>query len=162
MIASLIIILKLMGFISLGSAITSLYIAGALLIIAELAVVSFGLIALNGVIALYAAYAMQHGSDLIFGIPIDWSVLFGIAFVEIAIIVAIIAVYLRIRNQKTTTGKEGMIGQKVTIIEWDKKSGKVSFEGEIWNAISEKDLQLNKDETVTIKEVNKLNLIITA
>ena len=45
MIASLIIALHLLGYITLSSAISSLYIAGSLLIIAELGVVSFGIIA---------------------------------------------------------------------------------------------------------------------
>ncbi len=162
MIASFIIILQLLGFVSLSSAITSLYIAGILLIIAEVAVVSFGLIALNGVIALYAAYAMQSGSDLIFGIPIGWSVLFGIAFVEISIIASVVAVYMWIRKQKTTTGTEGMIGQSAQIIEWNKKSGSVRFEGEIWKAKSDKELELKPNDSVNIDSVNKLNLTITA
>ncbi len=161
MIASFIIILQLLGLISITSAVNSLYIAGILLIISELAVVSFGLIALNGIIALYAAYALQHGSDLIFGAPIGWSVLFGIAFVEIAIIIASTLVYMWLRNKKTNTGIEGMIGQNVTIIKWSKKSGSVNFEGETWKASSAQELELKPDDIAQISEVNHLNLTIT-
>lgn len=161
MIASLIIALHLFGVISVESAVTSLFIAGILLIIAELAVVSFGLVALNGLIALYAAYTLKTGNDAIFGVTVDWPVLFGIAFVEIMIIVIIVAVFTWLRKQKKAVGKEAMIGEKATILEWDGKSGNVRFEGEIWKAQSDEIMELNADEEVTVDGVNKLILKIS-
>ncbi len=68
MIASLLVLLYLTGVISASSAIASLYIAGILLIIAELGIVSFGTLALNGLISIYAAYIIQSGNDIIFGL----------------------------------------------------------------------------------------------
>lgn len=162
MIASLIILLHLSGIIPLGSAITSLYIAGALLLIAEIGIVSFGLLALNGIIALYAGYTLQVGSDLVFGIPIGWQVLFGIAFVEVFIIGVVVAVHMWLRSQKTTTGIEGMIGQKATILDWNGQKGNVRFEGEIWNASSTAEMDLSKDDEVTIHSVGRNQLTITA
>ncbi len=162
MIASLIMVLHLMGFITLQSATTSLYVAGVLLIIAELGVISFGLIAFNGLIALYAGYTLQSGNDLLFGVPVGWPVLFGIAFVEILVIIATICVYILLRKQKNIIGQTAMIGEKATVIEWNDKNGSVRFEGEIWEAKSTSSLNLNPDEEVTIQAINKLKLIITA
>ncbi len=162
MIASLIILLHLSGIVTLGSAITSLYIAGALLLVAEVGIVSFGLLALNGIIALYAGYTLQIGSDLVFGVPIGWEVLFGIAFVEVFIIGVVIAVHLWLRSQKTTTGIEGMIGEKATILDWNGQSGNVRFEGEIWKAHSSAEMDLSKDDKVIIQSVGKNQLTITA
>lgn len=160
MIASLIVLLHLIGFIDANSAITSLYIAGALLLIAELGVVSLGLIALNGLIAFYAAYTLQTGSDVFFGIELGWSVLFGIAFVELAIVGTVVSVHMWLRNKKAITGIESMIGTKATVLEWNGTKGSVRVEGEIWKANSDQDMDLNPDEEVTIEAVNKLNLTI--
>ena len=162
MIASLITALHLLGFISLDSAITSLYVAGILLIIAELGVVSFGLIAFNGIIALYAGYALHTGNDLLFGISVGWPVLFGIAFVEFAIIGAVITVHMWLRKQKTTTGTEAMVGSTAVILDWNGKKGNVRFEGEIWKAKSSQEMDFNPDDEVTVEAVNKLDLTITA
>lgn len=162
MIASLITALHLVGFISLDSAITSLYVAGILLIIAELGVVSFGLIAFNGIIALYAGYALHTGNDLLFGVAVGWPVLFGIAFVECAIIASVITVHMWLRKQRATTGTEAMIGSKATILDWNGKKGNVRFEGEIWKAHSDKEMDFNPDDKVTVHAVNKLDLTIGA
>ncbi len=162
MIASLITAMYLLGFISIDSAITSLYVAGILLIIAELGIVSFGLIAFNGLLALYAGYALHTGNDLLFGITMGWPILFGIAFVEFSIIASVISVHLWLRRQKATTGKEAMIGAKATILKWEGKKGSIRIDGEIWNAKSEKEMDLNPDDEVTIKSIDKLDITITA
>lgn len=161
MIASLIIALHLMGVITIESATTSLYVAGALLIIAEIGIVSFGLLFINGALAIYAGYALHMGRDLIFGIPIGWSVLFGIAFIEISVISIVIIVHLRLKNMKQVTGTESMIGEQATIIDWDGTQGSVRYEGEIWKAKSSTDINLNPDDAVTVSAVNKLDLTIT-
>ena len=162
MIASLITALYLLGFVTAESATTSLYIAGVLLLVAEIGIVSFGMLAFNGVIALYAAFALQRGSDLIFGMPIGWGALFGIACVEVIIIVTVIFVYMWLRRQKTTTGTEAMIGATVKVIDWNDTKGHVRFEGEIWEAESSAAMDINPDDTVTIGAVNKMILTIIA
>lgn len=162
MIASFITALYLMGFITVESATTSLYIAGILLLVAEIGIVSFGMLAFNGIIALYAAFALQRGSDLIFGMPVGWGALFGIACVEIIILATIIFVYMWLRRQKTTTGTEAMIGAQATVIDWDGTKGNVRFEGELWQAQSNAEMDISANETVTIEAVNKMNLTITA
>ena len=162
MIASLIIILHLMGVISLESATTSLYIAGAILIIAEIGVVSFGLLALNGVIAIYSGYALQTGSGIIFGLPVGWSLLFAIAFIELALIITVIFVHMRLRRMKASTGKQGMIGQNAKVIEWNETSGSVNFEGEIWKAKSNAPLDLKEGDEAIVKDVDKLEIIINS
>ena len=65
-----------------------------------------------------AGYSLQRGSDLIFGIPVGWDVLFGIAMVELFMIFAVIAVHLWLRSHKTSTGVESMIGDKAVVKDW--------------------------------------------
>lgn len=160
MIASLIVLLYLTGIISTSSAITSLYIAGIILIVTELGIVSFGTLALNGLIALYAAYTIQSGHDLIFGMSVSWPILFGITLVEISVIATVITVHMRIKKTKAASGTESMIGDTATIIEWNDTKGTVRYDGEIWKAQSETSLELKKDDLVTIQAINKLILKI--
>ncbi len=162
MIASLILLLHFLGIISLESAYTSLYIAGAMLLIAEIGVVSLGLLTINGLLALYAGYTLHMGSNTMFGIDIGWPLLFGIAFAEFLVLGIVIMVYLKIKRTKQSSGTESMIGQKATVISWNAKKGSVRYEGEIWNAISTTEMELNENEDVRIESVNKLNLTITA
>lgn len=160
MIASLIVLLYLAGMISLDSAIISLYVAGILLIIAELGIISFGMIALNGLIALYAAFSLQSGNDMIFGLDTGWPILFGIAFVEAIIIATVVVIHMRIRKQKAASGPEVMIGDKATVIEWSATKGSVRYDGEIWKATSEEELDVKPDDQVAIETVNKLDLTV--
>ncbi len=161
MIASIILFIHYMGLISLESAYTSLFIAGIVLIIAEVGIVSFGLLAVNGLLALYASYSL-YNQDSALAFNAGWPLFFGVVFTEAVIIIAFIIVMKRIRRIKNTTGTENMIGQKASIIDWDSQKGNVRFEGEIWKANSNTELELNENDEVTIESVNKLNLTITA
>lgn len=162
MIASLITALYLLEIIDISSATTSLYVAGVMLLVAEIAIISFGLLAFNGLIALYAAFTLQRGTDYIFGISIGWPTLFGIAFVEFFIIFIVISIHVWLRRQKTTTGIEGMIGAEATVLSWDGKSGTVRVEGEIWKAIADNEMDFEENEQVKVKSVGKMQVTVTA
>ncbi len=159
---TVILALYFMGFVSQETAVTFLYVVGVSLIVAEIGVVSFGLLAFNGLIALFAAYSIQVGQVLLFGIPVDWNIVFGIGFVEFACIVCVIAVHAHLRNLKTATGTEGMIGAKAVVLDWSGKRGQVRFDGEIWKASSTHRLDLSPNDEVTIDAVEKLQVIVRA
>lgn len=160
MIASIILALYLGAYIDPGEAATFLYVYGGLLIIAELAVVSYGLIAFNGLLALAVGYAIQTGSNQIFGLNIDWGFWFGVSFVEFLLVAAAIILIIRYRKIKTTTGAEAMVGQKARIINWNGKNGMVLADGENWKAVSNAAMELNKDDEVTVLAVEGLTLKI--
>lgn len=159
MIASVILGLYLLGIISAESAVPFLFVSGVLLIVAEFFLVG-GIFAFNGVIALLIGYAIRSGTDEMFGLPLDWSLFFGIAFTEFAILLIAAYILLQYRKNKISTGPESMIGQKATVIEWNGQSGRVRIQGEIWQAASEKEMNLKKDEKVTVESVNDLTLRI--
>ncbi|MEZ5919109.1 MAG: NfeD family protein [Alphaproteobacteria bacterium] len=161
MIASLILALHLLDFIPAGEAATFLFICGAALIVAEIALPS-GIAAFNGVLALLVGYALKAGPDSVFGLEVGWGVFFGIAFVEIFILIASVILILRHRRRKATTGAEGMIGQKAAIVEWDGKQGRVRIQGEIWKAESDTLLELAEGEKVTISSINDLVLRVSS
>ncbi|MDH5723097.1 MAG: hypothetical protein OEY94_07230 [Alphaproteobacteria bacterium] len=162
MITSIILALHFFGFIPVDGAVSFLYVVGALLLIAEVGVVSFGILAVNGLIALYAAYSLQTGHLMFFNLPVDWGLLFGIAFIEFASLAIAIIIWRKLKNMKSQTGTEGMIGQTATVVNWDGLKGTVLYEGEIWKAESGKEMDLNKDDKVSIESVGKMKLIVTA
>ena len=132
-----------------------------MLLIAEIAVVSFGLLFLNGALALYAAFALHMQHKTMLGLDMGWPVLFGIAFVELFVLATVISIYVWLRRQKTTTGTEGMIGATATIIKWNGNKGSVRYEGEIWKAKSENEMDITPDSEVKIDQVQKMHLIIS-
>lgn len=159
---TVILALYFMGLVSQETAVIFLYVIGVTMIVAEIGVVSFGLLAFNGLVALFAAYSIQSGQVLLFGIPVDWNIVFGIGFVEFACIACSIAVHAYLRNLKTYTGTEGMIGAKAVVLDWHGKQGQVRIEGEIWKATSAHRLDLAPNDQVTIEAVEKLQLIVRA
>ena len=162
MIASLVTTFYLLDFVPAGEAAAFLYIYGVLLLVAEIGVVSFGMLALNGALSIYVGYVIQTGNNTIFGVPLDWPLVFGIAFVEIAAIAICALVIIRHRRQKLTTGTESMIGHKAVVLEWQGTQGSVLIQGETWKAYSDKALELNKNSEVTVETVEGLKLKISA
>ncbi len=161
MIASIILFLHLSGIITAGSATTSLFVVGALLLIAELGVTSMGLITLNAIIALYAGYALKYGGGYIFGVAIGWPLLFGFIFLEFLILGSIVFIYVWLKSKKAIVGTESMVGESAIINEWNGTNGLVHYEGEIWKAHSDIELDLDEGSKATIESINKLDIKIT-
>ncbi|GJL84524.1 MAG: hypothetical protein DHS20C02_02990 [Micavibrio sp.] len=159
MIASIILGLYLFGIMDAESAATFLYVTGGLLIAAEFFLIG-GIFAFNGAIALLVGYAIASGSNALFGVPLDWGLFFGIAFVEVAILIAAIFLIIRYRRHGVSTGTESMVGQKASVVEWKGQKGRVQIQGETWKAESDKEMDLKKDEKVTVDSVDNLTLKI--
>ncbi len=161
MIASLILALYLWGVVSAPAAGLFLYLTGTLLLVGELFVTTFGIVALNGLLSLYVAHALYSGSQTILGLPLDWPFVFGIAFVEFGMIACSALVILRFRRKKVTTGIEAMIGAQAKVIEWKGSEGSVRAHGEIWKAESSRKMNLKRGEIVVIEAVDGLTLKIS-
>lgn len=159
MITSIVVALYLMGMVSAPGAATFLFVMGALLIASEFLFWS-GFIAANGVLALYVGYTMKYGHSMMFGLPVDWQVLFGLAAVEGIILAAVVYVIVVSRRHKPSTGAESMIGQPAEVIEWHGQKGRVLISGEIWKARTDRPADLKKGSEVTIESVEKLTLKI--
>ncbi len=160
MIASIITALYLSGVITAASAANFLYISGVMLIVAEIALGVFGMVAFNGFLAIFVGYMIQTGDNLFLGIPLDWGLVFGIAFVEFALLAVSVGIILHHRRIKLTTGAESMVGHKAAVIAWRGKKGTVLIQGEIWAAQSDDEMELSKDEEVTVREVQGLTVKI--
>lgn len=158
MIASLILIFHLLGFMDAYAASNFLFVTGVLLLAAEFFVPSFGVVSLNGIIALFVGYVLRTGDHMVMGIPIDWSLVFGVAVIELSLIAAIVVIYMKFKNRVATTGLESMVGESAEVIEWSGKKGRIRAQSEVWNATSDQELNVG-DEAIVVG-ASKLTLSI--
>ncbi len=156
MITSLITSLYLLGYVPALHASNFLLVSGVMLILADFAFGLFWIVGFNGLLSLYVGYAIRTGDHSIMGVPIDWGILFGISFIEFAIVAAVILILLRNRQDKISTGAEGMIGQSARIVDWSGTKGQVRVQGELWLAKSDRPMDLAADEDVTVDAVEGL------
>lgn len=161
MIASIITAIFLLGWLSATTASNFLFICGVLLLAGEIALGTFWLVGFNGILAILVGYAIRTGDTVLLGVPVGWGVLFGIAFIEMALLIGSVFVILKSRRQKITTGTESMIGQHAKIIEWNGNKGQVSIHGELWQAQSAQPMNIQAGEDVTVAAVEGLILKVT-
>ena len=60
------------------------------------------------------------------------------------------------RKKRSISGASGMLGQTVTVKDWEKTSGRVYFQGELWRAVS--DTPLTQGSQAVIEQVEGLTL----
>lgn len=133
-----------------------LIVLALILFIAEVKVVSHGVLTIGGVIALF------FGSILLIKTPapylkISWYVIVPAVASTTAFFTFAVSMGLKAQMKKPTTGSEGLIEDKgIALTDISDKGGKVFIHGEIWHAISEEKIKKNSK----IKVVGKENMIL--
>ncbi|MCK6419002.1 MAG: hypothetical protein L6Q57_08740 [Alphaproteobacteria bacterium] len=160
MLVAFILILYLLQVLPAAQTAAFLLLIGLSYLALEVFVTSLGLLALNGLLALYASYALYNGLPTLLGVPIGWELVFGIAFVEVVGTLIALRFFLIALQKKAVTGREAMIGQSASVVDWQGRQGRVFVMGETWKAVSDQNLNLQRDAIVTIQAVDHLTLII--
>jgi membrane-bound serine protease (ClpP class) len=133
----------------------ALILFAIILFIAEIKVVSHGLLAIGGVISLFL------GSMMLFESPTEYmrvslSVIIPAVMVSAAFFTFAVTKAVKARLTKPTTGMEGLIGETGIVSVPIAPEGKVSIHGEFWNAIS--DQKIEAGEKVQAIGVTNLKL----
>jgi membrane-bound serine protease (ClpP class) len=128
---------------------------GIILFIAEIKVVSHGLLAIGGVISLFL------GSIMLFHTPTEYmrismSVIIPAVLVSAAFFIFAVTKAINARLKKPTTGMEGLIGEVGIASTPVSPEGKVSIHGEFWNVVS--DQPIERGEKVQVIGVENLKL----
>jgi membrane-bound serine protease (ClpP class) len=128
---------------------------GIILFVAEIKVVSHGLLAIGGVISLFL------GSMMLFQSPVEYmrvslSVIIPAVLVSAAFFIFAVSKAINARLKKPTTGMEGLIGEVGIVSTPIAPEGKISIHGEFWNAMS--DRELDKGEKVRVVGIVNLKL----
>jgi membrane-bound serine protease (ClpP class) len=133
----------------------ALILFAIILFIAEIKVVSHGLLAVGGVISLFL------GSMMLFQSPVEYmrvslSVIIPAVMVSAAFFIFAVTKTINARLQKPTTGMEGLVGETGIATTSISQEGKVSIHGEFWNVISDQNIE--RGEKVQVIGVTNLKL----
>ncbi|MCL5267063.1 MAG: nodulation protein NfeD [Bacteroidetes bacterium] len=120
----------------------ALIILGIILFIAEVKIVSHGILAIGGVIALFLGSMMLIHSPGQF-VSISLSVIISMVAVATVFFLWIVGLGLRAQTRRTETGLEGMLGESGSVISEISPGsvGQVTVHGEIWKATSDEHLE---------------------
>jgi membrane-bound serine protease (ClpP class) len=133
-----------------------LIIAGIGLLVAELFVTSFGLMAIAGIMALLGGLWLLFDTDKAQGVSVSISLLITVALITGAVILLLGRLIVRDHFKKPMLGMNSVIGQKAEVLVWNGLSGQVRVHGEIWKAASEETFAVG--ETVTVTEADTFSL----
>ena len=114
----------------------ALILFGIILFIAEIKVISHGILTIGGIVSLVI------GSLMLFQAPdpalrVSWSVLIPAVTIISLFFVAVIAIAVKAQLRKTLGGKEGMAGEEGRAVTDVFEEGKVLIHGEYWDAVSD-------------------------
>jgi len=134
-----------------------LIIFGVILFIAEIKVMSHGMLTVGGIISL------TLGSLLLFDTPepalkLSFQVLIPAVLVASGFFIVVIWLAIKAQLRKHFTGSEAMIGDETEALTDISEEGKVFVRGEYWSAKSEKPIK--KGSKVKIIKVEGLSLVV--
>lgn len=133
----------------------ALILFAIILFIAEIKVVSHGLLSVGGVISLFLGSLMLIENPTEY-MRISLSVIIPAVLVSAAFFIFAVTMAIRARLSKPTTGMEGLIGEVGVVTTPLAPEGKISIHGEFWNATA--DQPLDKGEKVQVVGINNLVL----
>jgi len=134
-----------------------LIILAVILFIAEIKVVSHGILTIGGIISLIL------GSLILYESPdpalrVSLSVMIPSIAVISIFFVAVIALAVKAQLRKPLTGREGMIGKTGVSVTAVQEDGKVLIDGEYWNAASE--IKIEEGRPIRVLGLKGLSLLI--
>jgi membrane-bound serine protease (ClpP class) len=132
-----------------------LILLAIILFIAEIKVVSYGVLSLGGVVALLLGSLMLIESPDP-ALRVSWYVILPMVATTAAFFLFAVSFALRAQLRQPTTGQEGLIGKRARVVSPIKPEGKVFVHGEYWNAESDDEVEMG--ETVEIVSVSELTL----
>lgn len=133
----------------------ALILFAIILFIAEIKVVSHGLLSVAGVISLFLGSLMLIESPTDY-MRISLSVIIPAVGVSAAFFIFAVTKAIKARLTKPTTGKEGIVGEIGTAVTPLLPEGKIAIHGEFWKA--ESDQPIEAGEKVQVIGVNNLVL----
>ena len=133
----------------------ALIVLGVALIVAEVAVPSFGALGIGGLVALVAGSIMLMDVDLP-GYRVSRGVIFGIATSSALVFGLALTLATRARLRPVTTGADEMLGHLAVAIEDFDGHGRVRVRGEIWKAVC--DTPIHSGQSVRIEAISGLVL----
>lgn len=135
----------------------TLLLLGLMLILAEALVPSFGVLGFGGLIAFILGLVMLMDNGIP-GFGISWLLIATVALAGAAVLVGIVMLALKARQQPVVTGAEGLVGGEAEALEDFFGEGWVHAEGETWQARSTQPVR--KGDRLRITALHGLTLSV--
>lgn len=138
----------------------ALIIFAVILFIAEIKVVSHGLLSIGGIISLILGSIMLIDTESTLEvIKISWKVILLIVILTTAFFTFAIGFGIKAQRRKPTTGIEGLVGEIGEVVSKLDPVGQIKIRGEFWNAESP-DGHISQGTKVEVIKVSNLKLIV--
>ena len=155
---SLILALYAMQTLPINYAGLLLILFGVILFIAEINVMSYGLLSISGVVSIFLGSTMLIDSDDP-ALQISRAILYPTLALSVILSLGIVVLATRTRSLKKLGGIEGMIGETGLVKEALNPQGRVLVHGELWEA--EADNRINEGERVQVDLVEGLRIKVS-
>lgn len=136
-----------------------LILFGVALLIAEIKVVSHGVLAVGGVVSMVLGSLMLYDAPET-GLRISWLVIIPTVGATAGLVILAVTYGVRALYRTPTTGAPGMVGQVGIVQRALDPEGQVMIEGELWRAIAQ-DGPVPAGEAVRVASMDGLTLTVT-
>ena len=133
-----------------------LILFGIVLLVAEIKIVSHGVLAIGGIVAMALGSLMLYDATEI-GFRISWWVIAPTVGATAAVFLFVVAAGVRALLGRPPLGASGLIGQVGVVREALAPSGQVAIHGELWRAVADGDA-VDAGTPVRVVEVDGLTL----
>ncbi len=138
----------------------ALIVFGVVLLLLEIKVVSHGMLAIGGIVALLTGSLMliRPGSGLEV-MRISRALIISTVAITSAFFLFVIGMGIKAQRRKPVTGIKALVGETAFALDELNPSGRVRIHGEIWNAVAISGM-INAGEMVRVTEVKNLTLYV--
>ncbi|MFO1154752.1 MAG: nodulation protein NfeD [Rhodospirillales bacterium] len=126
----------------------ALILFGALLLVAEAFVPSFGVLGLGGLVAFVLGAVMLVDRDVP-GLAVAWPLVGGAALAIGALMTGLLTLVARARQRPVVTGADEIIGRIAPVVDWRGTTGTLRVHGILWQARAERPLVAGMQARIT-------------
>ena len=136
-----------------------LILFGLALLVAEIKIVSHGILTIGGVVSMVLGSMMLYDAPET-GLRISWLVIIPTVGAMAGLVIAAVSMGLRALYRPASTGAAGMMGQVGVVKRALDPEGQVLIDGELWQAVAE-DGPVAAGEMVRVARMDGLRLTVT-
>ena len=136
-----------------------LILFGLALLIAEIKIISHGILTIGGVVSMVLGSMMLYDAPET-GLRISWLVIIPTVGAMAGLVIAAVSMGLRALYRPASTGAAGMMGQVGVVKRALDPEGQVLIDGELWQAVAE-DGPVAAGEMVRVARMDGLTLTVT-
>jgi membrane-bound serine protease (ClpP class) len=124
----------------------ALIVLALVFFLAEVKVVSHGVLAAGGIVAMVLGSLILYRGD---AVRLSWSIVGGATAATAVFFLVVVSAGVRAQRWRVRTGRQGLIGTRAEVVERLAPTGRVRIGGELWNARSDAPADVGTDVVVT-------------